>query len=328
MTKLDTLLQYIKKSHVYVQMHNYPDQDALASALGLKELLQAKGKEVTIVYHGIIERNNTLMMVDAFKIEIIPIENINFNSDDEIIIVDGQKGNINMLDSLGCKIACIDHHKMQSISCYLFYDIRSDVGSCSSIIASYFVENNVLMPMEIATALVYGIIMDTSHMSRSMSNLDIDMFSYLYKKANLSLLRKLETNTLKISDLYNYQKAISNLKIHGNIGISNIGNECSDAMIGTISDFLLTLSEIEFTLLYSYRSGGLKFSVRNTIETIDASKIIRQALSDYGDGGGHSDMAAGFIPNIDNEELAMEIAKKVEERVIVLIISESDKTTV
>ena len=322
MTKLDELMRYIHNSHVYIQMHNFPDQDAIASAMGLQYLLKAKGKSATIIYHGIIDKENTLMMIYILNIELKPVETIQFKENDEIILVDGQKGNMNMHGTSANVIACIDHHKKQETDCYLFYDIPAGIGACSSIIASYYKENNIELPVNVATALVYGQRIDTTYLTRNASELDIDMFYFLYKVANQNQLRRFDTSTMNVNNLLNYQNAISNLRIYGDIGISNVGNDCSEAMIGSISDFLLTLSEIDFTLLYSYRAGGLKFSIRSTRETIDVSNVINTALQGYGEGGGHYDMAAGFIPNIATEYEAMEIAKIIEQRVIDLINSQ------
>jgi nanoRNase/pAp phosphatase (c-di-AMP/oligoRNAs hydrolase) len=239
--------------------------------------------------------------------------------EDEIIIVDGQKGNINMQDIIGKEIACIDHHPVQNTEHYRFFDIRSNVGACSSIIASYFIENEIPITTDIATALVYGLKMDTSQLSRGVSNLDITMFGYLFQRSDNMKLRTFETSSLKISDLTNYQKAISDLYLHGNIAVSNIGNDCPEAIIGSVNDFLLTLSEVEFTVIYSYRAGGIKFSLRSTLPAIDASEVIRQALNGLGDGGGHNDMAAGFIPNVKDEVLAEELAQEVTSRIITLV---------
>lgn len=319
MTKLDELMRCIHNSHVYIQMHNFPDQDAIASAMGLQHLLKTRGKSSTIIYHGIIDKENTLMMIDILNIELKPLEAIEFNESDEIIVIDGQKGNMNMHGITGNVIACIDHHKKQNTDCYLFYDIPTGIGACSSIIASYYKENGIELPVNVATALVYGQRIDTTYLTRNASELDIDMFHYLYKVSNQSQLRRFDSSTMNVSNLQNYQNAISNLRIYGYIGISNVGNHCSEAMIGSISDFLLTLAEIDFTLLYSYRAGGLKFSIRCTWDTIDVSDVINTALQGYGEGGGHSDMAAGFIPNISTEQEAMEIAKIIEQRVISLI---------
>ncbi len=319
MTKLDELIQCIENPHVYVQMHNYPDQDALASAMGLQALLSARGKKSTITYHGIIDKDNTLKMIELLKIQIHPVETLTMREEDEIIIVDGQKGNINMQDIIGKEIACIDHHPAQNTDQYRFYDIRSNVGACSSIIASYFLENEIPMTTDVATALVYGLKMDTSQISRGVSNLDITMFGYLFQRSDQIKLRTFETSSLRITDLNNYQKAISDLELYDYIAVSNIGNDCPEAIIGSVNDFLLSLSEVEFSVIYSYRAGGIKFSLRSTLPSVDASEVIRQALHDLGDGGGHNDMAAGFIPNVKNEIIAEDLANKVTKRIISLV---------
>ena len=43
MTKLEEIISCIKGNSVYVQMHNFPDPDAIASAYGMKYLLRAEG---------------------------------------------------------------------------------------------------------------------------------------------------------------------------------------------------------------------------------------------------------------------------------------------
>lgn len=42
MTKLEEILSYIKGKSVYVQMHNFPDPDAIASAYGMKSCLKQR----------------------------------------------------------------------------------------------------------------------------------------------------------------------------------------------------------------------------------------------------------------------------------------------
>ncbi len=304
MTRLNQLLNVITKNHVYIQMHNYPDQDAISSAFGLKTLLELCGKEVTICYYGEIDKANTIRMIEQLDIEIIEKSSLNLSYHDEIILVDGQKGNVNMDDFNGLEIACIDHHPVMEVSSYKFYDIRSDIGSCASMITEYFVENQLEIPEVVATALLYGIKIDTSNLSRRVSNLDIDMFSHLYKKANQGMLRMLDFNSLQKKDLIAYQDAISTLRIHKGVGIAKIGDDCSEALIGSISDFILALEEVSLTVVYAYRVGGIRFSLRSENSNVDAGKLIKEALKGYGDGGGHSTMAAGFAPNVCSHEVS------------------------
>lgn len=321
--KLSELLSCLTKKHVIVQTHNYPDQDALASAMGLKVLLEAKGKKVTIGYEGIVDKDNTLKMIELLGIECYLSDQLNLKPEDEIIIVDGQKGNINMTDLTGDEVACIDHHRVRRGECYKFSDIRDHVGACASIIASYFFENDIPIPENVATALLYGIKMDTHNMTRSVSELDLDMFSRLFPMANHEHMKTLENSCLKLSDLEAYRTAIDTLHVVEGVGVAAVGEGCSEALIASVSDFLLTLSSVQVTLVYSYRAGGVKFSVRSEVERYDASDMIADALSGYGDGGGHADMAAGFIPNVPDEHTAQDYAAVIKERFIRRVCTES-----
>lgn len=319
MTRLQNLIQVISRRHVYIQMHNYPDQDALAAALGLKVLLEYFRIKATICYHGRIDKYNTLHMIKLLNFEIIEISTLTMTKEDEIILVDGQKGNGNLEEGSGEVIACIDHHPYLLGSSYKFSDIRSELGACSTIIAEYFLENNITMSEEVATALLYGIKMDTLHLTRGVSNIDIDMYAYLYKKANIDLLIEFDNCSLQMKDLDAYQEAISTLRIFKGVGIAKIGNDCSEAIIGSISDFLLTLVEVRVTLVYAYRVGGIKFSIRSENKGIDVGSIIKEALKGLGDGGGHSTMAAGFVPNISDTADIEEISGMVINRVLKLV---------
>ncbi len=317
MTKLEQLLSCITAAHVYIQTHNYPDPDALASAKGLQALLECKGIPSTICFKGHIDKFNTLKMMELLHIEIFHGNSLGLTEKDEIILVDCQKGNTNVKGFSGDEIACIDHHPSPKDSevTYRFSDIQNNVGACATLIANYFTENNIPFSTEVATALLYGIKMDTANLTRGVSNMDIDMFAHLYKLADKQILHLLDSNSLSLKDLDSYAKAIANLQVYDTIGFANIGNGCSEAIIGTLSDFILSLSEVRFAVVYSYRAGGLKFSVRSENPLWDSAKIIRQALNGYGDGGGHSIMAAGFIPDLSEEEAA-QMARNVEKKIL------------
>ncbi len=318
MTRLQELLQNIKGTHVYIQTHNYPDPDALASAKGLQHLMKCNGIASTICYKGHIDKFNTLQMIELLNIEIHAERELSLTDADEIILVDCQKGNNNVKDFIGTEIACIDHHKLQSVDCYRFYDIRSNLGSCSTIITTYFNENDVCLTKELATLLLYGIKMDTANLTRSVNDLDVDIFSQLFKLADKEILASLESSSIKLTDLNAYAKAIEDLRVYNEVGFANIGNDCSEAIIGTLSDFILTLNEVHFSMVYSYRAGGLKFSVRSDNPKFDGAKIMKEALKDYGDGGGHARMAAGFIPNLPYDEVSG-MASLIEDRILDIV---------
>lgn len=311
---LKSLLKCITREHVYIQPHNFPDPDAIASARGLQVLLSCYNISSTICFAGRIDKQNTLRMIDLLHIDLHPVETINLQHEDEIILVDCQKGNNNVMEFTGNEIACIDHHKLQDTDCYRFFDIRSNVGSCSTLIASYFIENDIPMDQELATTLLYGLKMDTNNLNRGVSNLDIDVFSHLHKQSNHDILLQLDSNSLTIQDLDAYVHAIDNLWVEHRIGFTNLGYNLSDAILATLADFLLTLTEIDFMVTFSLRDDGIKLSVRSALEHYNCALIIKNALKGFGDGGGHAHMAAGYVPvSLEN---AITVATQLQERFV------------
>ena len=319
MTALDRLVAVITKPKVYIQTHNYPDQDALASAYGLQELLRFKGIESVICYQGEIDKANTISMTETLGLNLFDVDDLPIQADDEIILIDGQKGNVNLEELAGEEIACIDHHPMQDTDSYRFFDIRK-VGACATLIAMYFLENNIPVNQKVATALVYGIKMDTANLMRQTTSEDVDMFCAMYKKADIEMIRLFESNSLIMTDLDAYREALKDLKIYGkSIGVANVGANCSEAMMGTLSDFIMSLDVVEFSVVYSYRAGGLKLSVRSEKKNIDAGVIVRKALAGFpGGGGGHAGMAGGFVAGL-NASQADEAEYVITERIINLV---------
>ena len=316
MTKLQELLQVISKKVVFIQTHNNPDQDALATAHGLKVLLEHFGKQAIVCYKGEIDKYNTIKMIELLKFDITPAESIEFRPDDETILVDCQKGNSNVKAYRGKVIACIDHHELQDTSSYLFHDIRPEIGACATIMASYFMENAIPIDRLMATSLLYAIRIDTNALSRSVTDLDLETYTKLHKLADQEILKHLDSCNLKLRDLSSYHYAIENLRIYQTIALVDLGENCPEAIAGQISDFILTLREVDFVLSHTYRENGVKFSARSSKNEIDASEVIRKALKDFGDGGGHRTMAAGFVPNVATANAAQAIASIAEDRVI------------
>lgn len=298
MTQLDRIIEQINRRHVYIQMHNFPDPDAIASAFGLQELLKYCGIESTICYKGTIERYSTERMRQMLRIKLENIENLSdrLTEDDEVILVDAQKGNSNIINIKGDEIICIDHHPTFEKYEYRFADIRPEVGACASIIAQYFIENNIPMNKRIATALTFGIRMDTKNLSRGVSKLDMEMLYQMFDWCDQDMIHSLENSNLYFEDLMAYSRAISSIQVYDNISFADTGKDCPEGLIASVSDFMLALVEVTFSIVYSRKRDGIKLSVRSEWPELDAGKIISRALDGIGNGGGHAAMAGGFVP--------------------------------
>lgn len=290
------LIELLKNHTVYLQMHNFPDPDALASAFGLQVFLHANGVESTICYAGKIDKNSTRRMVEEFGIHPVYIDDLpDMKETDYIVTVDAQKYNSNITDFPGDEVACIDHHPTMIPCSYRYSDIRI-CGACCSIVASYFKDSGTTLDSNTATALLYGIKMDTDSFNRGVTDFDISMFAYLHKLADYRKVVSMYNNNMGIEDLHAYGEAMKSIKIYENVGFAKITFDCQDGQVAMISDFILGLDVVEFSVVYAVSNGGYKFSVRNETATCHAGIITQKALQELGGGGGgHFSMAGGVL---------------------------------
>ncbi len=318
MNRFKDIINNIFGVHVYIQTHNFPDPDAIASAYGLSVLLKRYGIESSICYKGKIERYSTNGFVQQLGIKMTDLDDIHdMDATDEIILVDSQKGNSNIADAPGDEIICIDHHPTFASGepvKYRYSDIRPELGACSTIIARYYFENNIQMDRKVATALLYGIKTDTMGLSRGVTLLDLDVYHALFKMSNMSVIQSLDHCSLKFDDLKAYATAINSIKVYDNISFANTGYNCPEALIASISDFMLDLVEVNFSVVYSIKDDGIKLSVRS-MGTVDAGIVTNRALAGLGGGGGHAAMAGGFVSfEISGSNNIVSLIGLIEER--------------
>ena len=97
------LVELLRGHRTYIQTHNFPDPDAIASAFGLQHFLNYHGIKADICYDGKIERLSTRNILSKEDLD-------DMKKEDYIVTVDSQKYNANLTDFIGDEVACIDHH--------------------------------------------------------------------------------------------------------------------------------------------------------------------------------------------------------------------------
>ena len=314
MNKPLELVEILRGHKVYIQTHNFPDPDAISSAFGLQSFLAYYGVPATLCYVGSIDRVNTRKMMDEFGIEIYSYDDMeDMSEDDYIINIDCQKPNANTTDLPGNEVACVDHHPVfKEQEDYLYSDIRI-TGACASLVAEYYYATDTPMEENVATALIYGIKMDTDDLIRGTTELDMDMMAYLFKFANPDKLNAMYKSTIEFQDLKAYGAAIENIVLYDYVGFTYIPFECPPSLVAIISDFILALDVVDVAIVYSINADGLKFSVRSERADIDAGKLVYNALQGIGTGGGHASMAGGFLSKAWKDKVGIGYEKKIEE---------------
>ena len=297
MARIHELVDLLKQApdEVFIQPHNVPDPDAIASSFGLQYLLSELDVPAVIVYEDEIEKANSVTMLEAFGIDMRRSTDVHtLGAEDWTVLVDVQKENANLTDLVTDEVACIDHHQYSGNKGYKFEDVRPEVGSCSAIIAGYFRDAEVEPPPNVSTALIYGILMDTDNLTRGVNSLDIDMFYSLYRHVDLTRINELKANQISIEDLKDYADAFETVEVYGEIGFLRLEN-ANDSLLGAASDIVITISGVNVVVSYSTRDAGVKYSIRSVIPRVNAGMLVRHIVDGHGIGGGHDSMAGGFI---------------------------------
>ena len=297
MSHIQTLAELLKQApdEVFLQPHNVPDPDAIAACFGLQQLLAELDVPTVIVYEDEIEKANSVSMLQAFGIEMKPASEVHtLGAEDWAVLVDVQKDNANVTDLDTDEVACIDHHQYNGPKGYKYEDVRPEVGSCSAIIAEYYKEADVEPSANAATAMLYGILMDTDNLTRGVSALDIDMFYWLYSHVDISRINELKANQISTQDLQDYAHAFEGVEVYGEIGFLRLEN-ANDSLLGAASDIVVTIAGVNVVVSYSTRDAGIKYSVRSVTPQVKAGALVRHIVEGHGIGGGHDSMAGGFI---------------------------------
>lgn len=308
LNNISELIEFCKsEEYVYIQPHNFPDHDAIASAFGLQYLFEQVGIKSKIVYDGEIQRDSLKDLIEKLKIELTHIDNSMMKNNHKIILVDGSKGNSNVTDFIGNEIGVIDHHSVDVLEDIEYSDIRSSYGACSSIIYDYFRECNIPMSEDVATALIIGINIDTAMLTRKVHSKDLEAFVNCYHLANMEYVNYHLRNSIKASDLDYYRILLNNFVRRDNMVFCYFEEGCPQNLLGILSDFMMGLQEINTVMLCAKNNEKINISMRNEIREVNLSKVIIDLLEGIGLGGGHENMAGGII--FDKKDFNEEIIK-------------------
>jgi single-stranded DNA-specific DHH superfamily exonuclease len=122
------------------------------------------------------------------------------------------------------------------------------------------------------------------------------MFYRLYRLSDIDLIVELKGNEISIKDLEFYAEAFKTVEIYDELGFLHL-RSANDSLLGAAGDIVVSVSGVNIVVAYAQKENGVKLSVRSTCDNIKANEFIRHLVADCGVGGGHDNMAGGFIPN-------------------------------
>jgi len=294
-----------KGDSLLILMHDNPDPDSIASASALSVIAQTLGFKTQIAYGGDITHHENRAFVNLLGINLMKLSRGSYELRRYpfIALVDCQpNGNITVLEQPDYERikVIIDHHQvLQHLSDVIpkdaFLDIRPDVNSSSSILVEYLRGLNMEVNPLLATALFYGIYIDTKKFSK-LSRVDLKAIEWLAGKVDYELLDKIEHPDISTETAEILARAIIHRRIYKNVVISNVGFVSNRDALAEAADFLLRLEGINTVLVFGIVDDKIEISARTRDVRVNIGAVMREAFGDIGSGGGHPQSAGARIP--------------------------------
>ncbi len=286
-------------------MHDNPDPDCISSALSLKLIAEKLGVNSSLFYGGQVGYSENKALVKLLNLTLLsPESDSDFSSYDITAFVDHSPWDYTSIAKNINPDIVIDHHISPQYQ-GKFMDIREDVGATNTILMEYLQLFEVDVDAKLATALFYGLLVDTSNFRRGMHQQDIEALEILRKKMSLELLSQIERagvswklpRTREVSESLNVLgDALKNMEFRDDVIFSFIGKVKYRDEISNSADFLLKMEKANIVLAYGIIGDSLCISARSWNEKLHLGKLMREAFHELGRAGGHPLIGGASIP--------------------------------
>ena len=289
------------------------DPDSLGSALAIKRLLRYRVKHVTIAHPNEISRLNNIEMVERLRIPLERIHSVKTGDYSKKVIVDSQPDHHPAFEKITFDVI-IDHHPISQDWDATYVDIRSDYGAVSTMMVEYLRSAGLRPSVALATALFYGIKVDTQDFEIHARVSDGISFRYLFDIANRNLVRKFELTDLRRTELKYFSIALNELIYSKGRYYSHIGKVRSPDVLVIIADFLNHVADIDWVLVSGIHNDKLVVIFRCDGYRKSAGKLASRAFGHLGSAGGHKGAARAEVSLKDLELTEYEINSQTIKR--------------
>lgn len=328
-TRVTEFLHLVEHRHMWIQTHDIPDPDALASAEALRLIARQFGITARIVSNGLPHRRENNALIKECKIHVRLLDTVRISSPSHYawVFIDCLPGGGNVtLHQMapGDIFMAIDHHSKpdpemkDNPHAYIIAD--HTVGATSTLLGKLLFRLNTPFPPRLASALSYAIITDTQDFSRGASKDDLNIYSALFPYANQKIISRLRNVTKSRQYFRTMHTTLENAYFYRYVSWVFLGEVASGENVAEIADFILSCERITWSLALGYKYDKLFISIRASQAKSHCARVISRIVRGFrGVVGGHNELAGGFIL-FDSTEDPGEIAHTVIKRFIRFVI--------
>ena len=281
------------RGNLLILTHTNPDPDAIASAVALKTYAKAFGVDADIAYDGEMGYPQNRAMCNLLQVELLEVEKVDFKRYLNFALVDVATRAYCALPKEITPTIVIDHHSIPPSEVSGRLVEIAPVGATSTILANYLEFAGIPAQGPLASALVLGILTDTSNLSNATPS-DVEAYWKLKTVSDPQILKTMQQPPYSRKMLSALSLALRKIKTVDSCLITTVGEIEEEDIVSQVSNFLLSTEGVTTVLVYGIVNRYLRISARTTDPTIHLGKILSEAFGEF--GGGHQNMAGAKIP--------------------------------
>lgn len=305
--------EHAGQTHI-IALQDYPDPDAISSALAYRAMAAEHDIEADIVYDGRVSHQENLALVHLLDIELIRFsDTLPLERYDGAVFLDNQGTTTRLTDHFDAAglaaLAIIDHHAPQGLLEPEFSDIRP-VGAAATILVDYLrsgevleLDPNKVEHVRLATALVHGLRSETNHFIGAGPE-EFMAAASLAPLMDAQLLEAILRVQRTRGTMEVIRVALTDRVARGGFSLAGVGylRHTDRDAVPQATDFLLTEENVHTAICYGILLGEgerevVVGSVRTSKLTLDVDEFLKSSLgTDFRGryyGGGRS-RAGGF----------------------------------
>ena len=313
-------------------LQDFPDPDAISSALAYRVMAAKFDIDVDIVYEGRISHQENMALVQSLDIELTRFtEGLPLDRYDGAVFIDNQGTTTRLTDRLAQAnvptLAVIDHHAPQGLLTPEFSDVRP-LGAAATILTDYLRSGEVLTldtesdgHIQLATALVHALRTETLGFIRAGAE-EYAAGAFLSQHHDPRRLESILRVQRSRGTMDVIQIALTDRVVLEGFSIAGVGylRHADRDAIPQATDFLLSEENVHTAIVYGIMVGEgereiVTGSMRTGKLTLDIDQYLKSALGSDGRGrfyGGGRSRAGGFeIPvgflegQLDQEQMRL-----------------------
>jgi len=326
--QLARLLESRSGERHIVAIQDFPDPDAISSAMAYRELAECFGIGADIVYDGQISHPENLALVNLLEIHLVRFDGgVDLERYAAAVFVDNQGTTTHLTEKLKAAgvptLAVIDHHDPQDYLDPIFSDVRP-LGAAATLFAEYLQSGTILKldpadesHVRLATALMHGLHSETDGFVRARPP-EYQAAAYLSRFMDSDLLERVLCVQKSHATLRVIEKALGGRTVRNGFSIAGVGAVRwgdRDA-IPQAADFLLTEENVHTAIVYGLLAGddgreAISGSLRTNKTTLRVDRFLKDALGEdmrgrpYGGGrsrAGGFEIDCGFLTGDEDDE--------------------------